>query len=229
MKKQDIEDLRELIEFLKQHQVAEFDVDRGDLKIRLKFNPPGERLRRAERPGAAAEDGAGGSGADSAGCCATGIGSAGAGRTRRPRGRVALGEVADCGHVLWLAVAGRLALCFSRRSRGERPGDLRRRGHEADERDRVRRRGRSCKVPCYKRPAHRVWPAVVFDSDGLGYSRAKQALPAELAALVSKILLGPEIFPNSANPAYTANSTCKGHACFVKFWLPIVAKSRCAY
>jgi acetyl-CoA carboxylase biotin carboxyl carrier protein len=39
MKKQDIEDLRELIEFLKQHQVAEFDVDRGDLKIRLKFNP----------------------------------------------------------------------------------------------------------------------------------------------------------------------------------------------
>ena len=38
MKKQDIEDLRELIEFLKHHQVAEFDVDRGDLKIRLKFN-----------------------------------------------------------------------------------------------------------------------------------------------------------------------------------------------
>jgi acetyl-CoA carboxylase biotin carboxyl carrier protein len=39
MKQQDIEDLRQLIEFLKQHQVAEFDVDRGDLKIRLKFNP----------------------------------------------------------------------------------------------------------------------------------------------------------------------------------------------
>ena len=39
MKQQDIEDLRELIEFLKQHRVAEFDVDRGDLKIRLKFNP----------------------------------------------------------------------------------------------------------------------------------------------------------------------------------------------
>ena len=38
MKKQDIEDLRELIEFLKQHQVAEFEVERGDLKIRLKFN-----------------------------------------------------------------------------------------------------------------------------------------------------------------------------------------------
>jgi acetyl-CoA carboxylase biotin carboxyl carrier protein len=39
MKKEDIEDLRQLIEFLKLHQVAEFDVDRGDLKIRLKFNP----------------------------------------------------------------------------------------------------------------------------------------------------------------------------------------------
>jgi acetyl-CoA carboxylase biotin carboxyl carrier protein len=40
MKPQDIEDLRQLIDFLKQHQVAEFDVDRGDLKIRLKFNQP---------------------------------------------------------------------------------------------------------------------------------------------------------------------------------------------
>lgn len=37
MKPQDIEDLRQLIEFLKAHQVAEFDLDRGDLKIRLKF------------------------------------------------------------------------------------------------------------------------------------------------------------------------------------------------
>ena len=37
MKQQDIEDLRQLIEFLKAHQVAEFDLDRGDLKIRLKF------------------------------------------------------------------------------------------------------------------------------------------------------------------------------------------------
>jgi acetyl-CoA carboxylase biotin carboxyl carrier protein len=40
MKPQDIEDLRQLIEFLKQHHVAEFDIDRGDLKLRLKFNPP---------------------------------------------------------------------------------------------------------------------------------------------------------------------------------------------
>ena len=40
MKAQDIADLKQLIEFLKEHQVAEFDLDRGDLKIRLKFNPP---------------------------------------------------------------------------------------------------------------------------------------------------------------------------------------------
>jgi acetyl-CoA carboxylase biotin carboxyl carrier protein len=39
MKPQDIADLKQLIEFLKENQVAEFDLDRGDLKIRLKFNP----------------------------------------------------------------------------------------------------------------------------------------------------------------------------------------------
>jgi acetyl-CoA carboxylase biotin carboxyl carrier protein len=38
MKPQDIEDLRQLIEFLREYQIAEFDLDRGDLKIRLKFN-----------------------------------------------------------------------------------------------------------------------------------------------------------------------------------------------
>ncbi|HTB95565.1 MAG TPA: acetyl-CoA carboxylase biotin carboxyl carrier protein [Terracidiphilus sp.] len=40
MKPQDMQDLKELIEFLKQYQVAEFDLDRGDLKIRLKFSQP---------------------------------------------------------------------------------------------------------------------------------------------------------------------------------------------
>ncbi len=40
MKPQDMKDLKELIEFLKQYQVAEFDLDRGDTKIRLKFDPP---------------------------------------------------------------------------------------------------------------------------------------------------------------------------------------------
>jgi acetyl-CoA carboxylase biotin carboxyl carrier protein len=42
MKPEDIRDLKQLIEFLKKHGVAEFDLDRGDLKIRLKFSqPPG--------------------------------------------------------------------------------------------------------------------------------------------------------------------------------------------
>lgn len=40
MKPQDIQDLKQLIEFLKTYQVAEFDLDRGDLKIRLKFSQP---------------------------------------------------------------------------------------------------------------------------------------------------------------------------------------------
>ena len=38
MKKEDIEDLRQLIEFLKGYQVAEFELERGGLKIRLKFS-----------------------------------------------------------------------------------------------------------------------------------------------------------------------------------------------
>ena len=37
MKPEDIDDLKQLIEFLKENQVAEFDLDRGDMKIRLKF------------------------------------------------------------------------------------------------------------------------------------------------------------------------------------------------
>jgi acetyl-CoA carboxylase biotin carboxyl carrier protein len=41
MKQEDIEDLKQLIEFLKENQVAEFDLDRGDMKIRLKFSQPG--------------------------------------------------------------------------------------------------------------------------------------------------------------------------------------------
>jgi acetyl-CoA carboxylase biotin carboxyl carrier protein len=41
MKPEDIEDLKQLIEFLKENQVAEFDLDRGDMKIRLKFNQAG--------------------------------------------------------------------------------------------------------------------------------------------------------------------------------------------
>jgi acetyl-CoA carboxylase biotin carboxyl carrier protein len=38
MKPQELADLKQLIEFLKGYQISEFDLDRGDLKIRLKFN-----------------------------------------------------------------------------------------------------------------------------------------------------------------------------------------------
>jgi acetyl-CoA carboxylase biotin carboxyl carrier protein len=37
MKPDGIEELKELIAFLKDHEIAEFDLDRGDLKVRLKF------------------------------------------------------------------------------------------------------------------------------------------------------------------------------------------------
>lgn len=40
MKQEDIQDLKQLIEFLKENQIAEFDLDRGDTKIRLKFAQP---------------------------------------------------------------------------------------------------------------------------------------------------------------------------------------------
>jgi acetyl-CoA carboxylase biotin carboxyl carrier protein len=53
MKPEDIQDLKELIEFLKQHGVAEFDVDRGDLKLRLKFNQPAPQLSDLARAWAA--------------------------------------------------------------------------------------------------------------------------------------------------------------------------------
>jgi acetyl-CoA carboxylase biotin carboxyl carrier protein len=37
---EDIEDLKELIEFLKANQVAEFELDRGEFRVRLKFTHP---------------------------------------------------------------------------------------------------------------------------------------------------------------------------------------------
>ncbi|MFC5863389.1 acetyl-CoA carboxylase biotin carboxyl carrier protein [Acidicapsa dinghuensis] len=37
MKSDDLDQLRELVAFLKENDVAEFDLDRGELKVRLKF------------------------------------------------------------------------------------------------------------------------------------------------------------------------------------------------
>jgi acetyl-CoA carboxylase biotin carboxyl carrier protein len=37
MNPQDLKDLKQLVEFLKENQVAEFDLERGELKVRLKF------------------------------------------------------------------------------------------------------------------------------------------------------------------------------------------------
>jgi acetyl-CoA carboxylase biotin carboxyl carrier protein len=37
---EDIDDLKQLIEFLKANQIAEFELDRGDVRVRLKFTQP---------------------------------------------------------------------------------------------------------------------------------------------------------------------------------------------
>jgi acetyl-CoA carboxylase biotin carboxyl carrier protein len=39
MKSEDIQELKELIEFLKENNIGEFDLERGDLKVRIKFAP----------------------------------------------------------------------------------------------------------------------------------------------------------------------------------------------
>jgi acetyl-CoA carboxylase biotin carboxyl carrier protein len=65
---QDVQDLKKLIDFLKENQVAEFELDRGDSKIRLKLEQPqaaagisdlasllaGARAAQANQPSAAA-------------------------------------------------------------------------------------------------------------------------------------------------------------------------------
>ena len=37
MKPEETQELKELIEFLKEHNIGEFDLERGDLKVRIKF------------------------------------------------------------------------------------------------------------------------------------------------------------------------------------------------
>jgi acetyl-CoA carboxylase biotin carboxyl carrier protein len=48
MNSEEMKELRELIEFLKENKIGEFDLERGDLKVRIKFahegNQPGGQL-----------------------------------------------------------------------------------------------------------------------------------------------------------------------------------------
>ena len=41
MNSEDMKELKELIEFLKENKIGEFDLDRGDLKVRIKFAQEG--------------------------------------------------------------------------------------------------------------------------------------------------------------------------------------------
>ena len=162
MKPQDMKDLQELIEFLKQYQVAEFDLDRGDTKIRLKFAQPAApsagiadiaTLRRSRPPHQL--------------------------RARAfpsQRHRAAPPADPDAGlHIVKSPIVGTYygspspgaaAIRLSRRSRRKRPGHLHRRSHEADERDRVRRLRRNREMLHHQRPAHRIRSTPLFHSGG---------------------------------------------------------------
>jgi acetyl-CoA carboxylase biotin carboxyl carrier protein len=65
MNSEDMKELKELIEFLKENKIGEFDLERGELKVRIKFAQEGGTdlagLARllASQPGAAAGSGAG--------------------------------------------------------------------------------------------------------------------------------------------------------------------------
>jgi acetyl-CoA carboxylase biotin carboxyl carrier protein len=50
MNSEDMKELKELIEFLKDNKIGEFDLERGDLKVRIKFAPePGSDLAGVAR------------------------------------------------------------------------------------------------------------------------------------------------------------------------------------
>jgi acetyl-CoA carboxylase biotin carboxyl carrier protein len=55
-----LEELRELVDFLKQNGIAEFDMERADLKVRIKFAGAGVDLAQLGRMMAAAPGGAAG-------------------------------------------------------------------------------------------------------------------------------------------------------------------------
>src|ERR1019366_4050803 len=98
MKPQDMQDLKQLIEFLKEHGVAEFDLDRGDVKIRLKFSQPagsGAGLSDVARMFANASTGApqGGVAAAQAPYAAPAAPAPGAGAFVSPGDRVEKGQV----------------------------------------------------------------------------------------------------------------------------------------
>ena len=63
MNSEDMKELKELIEFLKENKIGEFDLERGDLKVRIKFAQEGggTRPRRHGTP-------AGGAGSRTAAC-----------------------------------------------------------------------------------------------------------------------------------------------------------------
>jgi len=164
MKPQDIADLKQLVEFLKEHQIAEFDLDRGDLKIRLKFNQP-----EASSPGLAEL-------ARLIGSAPHGVSQA-AGAAGHPPESAPEPAGTETGlHLVKSPIVGTfLRLAFARLRAVCRSGDHVTKGQvigiveamKLMNEDRVRCRGRDRQVHGCQRPAHRVWAAPLYHPAGV--------------------------------------------------------------
>ena len=132
-------ELKELIEFLIEKDIAEFELERGDVKVRIKrggehvvsvaapapilpctrrrlLHPELGARRRSSRRSSRRER-----------------------RSRLREEGLHIGALADRGNFLRVAVAGIAAVCEARRHGRSRAGAVHRRSHEVDERDRVGR------------------------------------------------------------------------------------------
>ena len=170
MEANEMQELKELIEFLKANEIAEFDLERGELKVKLKFMGA---VQAAAAPAAA-----GGGGLDM-GVLARLLAQGGGGAA--PAAVPALATASSAApaveekkhHVVKSPIVGTF---YEAPSPGSPPfvkvggygrggaGALHRRSDEADERDRKRHGGGDRGEDCRGRAAGGIWPAAVFDS-----------------------------------------------------------------
>ena len=153
------DEIKQILDMMREHDLAEFELERDDFKLRLRKNTAGtwnaasaapqrpvprRRCRaacgRVRRPGDAPV-------------------LAPADEDARSRGR----EVADCRHVLPRAGAGAKPFAEVGDTVQEGPGALHHRGDEADERDQRRVRRRSREGVRRERPGRAVRRAAVRD------------------------------------------------------------------
>ena len=162
----EIKELKELIEFLKENDIGEFDLERDDLKVRIKFGHPSQATAASAldiaRLGQLLSPGQHAPAAPSQGIHAVAVRFAGLRhRCRRRGGEAAYRKVAHRGHFLRVFFSRRRCLRQDWGRDRERAGAVHRRGHETDERDRIRRSGRSGQASGHQWPAGRIWPAAL--------------------------------------------------------------------